>query len=199
MGDSVLQDLDGLVEVLARELESIGVVVTPLTYGLTSSAWTPQRRKSEAASSSRILPACFVERDLLGLVRLGGGLGDQLVEGRVAVLLVVVAATAREQAIELVVRVRVVGTPAVAGDVVLASGALGEEDAEVAADLLGLETEGCRARPAARNATRGSWPEPELKPNFSGRDVRGAGDSRCSASALSMLALAASRSYGYGS
>ena len=65
----------------------------------------------------------LVERHLLVLIRLAGRLGDQGVEVRVAVLAVVVAAAADEQT-ELVVRVRVVGTPAVAGDVVLAGGAL---------------------------------------------------------------------------
>ena len=93
---------------------------------------------------------------------------EELVEGRVAVLLVVVAAAAGEQAGELVVRVRVVGTPAVAGDVVQSPAvALREEDAEVAADLLGLETE--RVAPGlGQERDARLVAAPVLKPNLSG-------------------------------
>jgi hypothetical protein len=59
---------------------------------------------------------------------------------------------------KLVVRVRVVGTPAVTGDHVLAGRALLEEDAEVAADLIGLETERLSPGLGQERDARGSWP-----------------------------------------
>ena len=101
---------------------------------------SPKRSGSMAASFDQDRLRLLVERDLLAWSGSAAAWVDQRVELRVAVLDVVVAAAADEQT-ELVVRVRVVGTPAVAGDVVLTGRALLEEDAEVAADLLGLETE----------------------------------------------------------
>ena len=79
-----------------------------------------------------------VKLSLLILIGRLSALIDQVVKPFVAPLLVVVRAVAREQARQLVVRVREVCPPAVAADCVLARLALLKEGCEVSANQLEL-------------------------------------------------------------
>ena len=114
-GDSVLQDLDGLVELVTRQLRVARGDRSDhrRTAGPRRRAAEAQRQDAPRRSTGSSEPDCR------GLPACPGPaprrLGHERVEVRVAVLDVVVAAAAQEQT-ELVVRVRVVGTPAVTGD-----------------------------------------------------------------------------------
>ena len=172
--------------------------MTSATYGCDLVGDRPEAQRQDGRVVHQDRLRLVVQGHLLVLVGLGGGLLDQRIEVGVAVLAVVVAAVAGEQAIELVVRVRIVGTPAVAGDGVVALGPLGEEDAEVGADLVGLETE--RLAPGL-----GQEGDPRLvagvrvEAELELAEVGAALVLPSAARALAMWSLAEARSNGYGS
>ena len=175
-GRLVLRDVDGLVERVARTDASPGRCrcdATDVRLDLVGADAPAGKTAGRVVDQDRL--GLVVEGDLLVLIRLGGGLGDQRVEVRVAVLDVVVAAAADEQT-ELVVRVRVVGTPGVAGDRELAGRRARRKTGRSRCRSARSRDRGLVRQASARNATRGSWPAPELKPNFSWPRSAASGD-----------------------